>query len=263
MLYFTAKLRGNGRGDVFSAGVPAASPLLARPTNFFGQPVDAQYQGEPGSNAYTSQWAEVLYALVPNDTFAGGTPLYSLYRLQFVVVPDNSQVNNQVPLGLPLSRDSLNGYYEMSCWPIETNPGDPGSAFSLYFNVPGDLTNPTRRTAYSLLNPVNAKPPGNAPATALVRGPFSRLSPGVWSAGLLLSDVVSFHVRALTCNTSTGVQDPYFIDLSSFDTCDPRAINPDSAQVPPGFVLKALQISVRIWELKTQQTRQITIIQDL
>jgi type II secretory pathway pseudopilin PulG len=264
MLYFSAKLRGNGRGDVFSASVPPGSAVLALPTNSFNQPVDSQYQGEPGSNAFNSQWGEILYGLVPDGTSAGGTPLYSLYRFQFAVVPDNSNVNNQVQLGAALNQGSINGYYEMSCWPTLQN--NPGPTYSLYFNSPRDLTDPTRRTAYYLLNPLNPNPPGNAAATLQVRGQFNRGNPGPWSATLLLSDVISFDVRALRYDLTNNQADPYFVDLttaSAFDTYDPRVLNPNSNQTAPTYVLKALQISIRIWELKTQQTRQITIVQDL
>ena len=241
LLYFSVKLRGNGRGDYFSAHVPGGSPVLTRGTNSFGLPRDGQYQ-EQGLNAFGGQWAEVLYALVPNGTSAGtDTPLYALYRCQFVVVPDNADVNNRVPA------TALGDYYEMSCRPKQNN---------LYFNTPHDLTNPANRVLNKALADAN-NPRGT---------PIDRLNPAPWAATLLLSDVVSFDVRALTSSTSTGNQDPYFIDLTTagpFDTANPKARNPDSTQGPPGFVIRGLQISVRIWDLKTQQTRQVTMIQDL
>ena len=242
MLYFSAKLRGNGRGDYFSANVPAGSPLLTQSTNNFGQASDGQYQ-EPGLNAFGSQWAEVLYALVPTGTSAGtNTPLYALYRCQFVVVPDNTNVNNQVAAG------GITGYYEMSCWPNQN---------TLYFNTPHDLTNPANR----VLNNAQANP--NGPRGIAI----NRQNPALWSATLLLSDVVSFDVRALKYDlTPQPAQEPYFVDLTTngaFDTADPKATNPNSNQGPPNYVIKGLQISIRIWDLKTLQTRQITVIQDL
>ena len=248
LLYFTVKLRGNGRGDYFSANVPAGSPVLSRATNDFGLPRDGQYQ-ERGLNAFGSQWAEVLYTLVPTGTSAGtDTPLYALYRCQFVVVPENANVNNRLPA------TAIDGYYEMSCRPA---PGpNPTSPPLLSFNTPNDLTVPANRVLNSALAGANS-PRGT---------PIDRRNPAPWSATLLLTDVISFDVRALTRSTATGAQDPYFIDLTTaapFDTADPKWARPNSTQGPPGFVIKGLQVSVRVWDLKTQQTRQVTMIYDM
>src|SRR5262249_10648551 len=113
---------------IYSANVPANpappaapnSPLLTLSTNFDGVLItnnelaatDARFQFNSFASSnitttiYNSQWAEVGYFLQPTGETAGGypsgTPLYALYRCQFVVVPDNSNVNWQQP-GTPPS----------------------------------------------------------------------------------------------------------------------------------------------------------------
>jgi Tfp pilus assembly protein PilW len=225
VLHMAVKLRGNGREDFFSAFVPGSAVLTAG-TNFFGQPPDARYQDTP--NTFNSQWAEVVYFLVSNGASAGtGTPLFTLYRSQFVVVPDNSGLTN-------VSAGTLAQNYEMSCQAVGT---------SLIFNTPGDLTNPNTR-AYT------------APTAAPTRGGFLWTNPRPWAATELLSDVISFDVRVLKVDLTTSPPTPgtYFVDLASFDT---------ATQPPPTFVLKAVQISMRVWNQKTLQARQLTIVQDL
>jgi type II secretory pathway pseudopilin PulG len=71
VLHLGVKLRGNERGDFFSAYVPG-SPVLTANTNFFGQPADARYQDTP--NTFSSPWAEVVYFLVANGANAGAGP---------------------------------------------------------------------------------------------------------------------------------------------------------------------------------------------
>jgi type II secretory pathway pseudopilin PulG len=231
VLHLSVKLRGNGRGDFFSANVPGSAVLTAS-TNFFNQPPDARYQDTPGT--FNSPWAEVAYFLIPNGASAGtGTPLFTLYRSQFAVVPDNSALTS-VP------STALNQNYEMSC---ET------SGASLHFNTPGDLANPITR-AYT------------APTAGSGRGNFDPATPGNWGAAALLTDVISFDVRLLEVNPS-GTTGSYFVDPLSFDTANPKATNPNSTQGPPSFTVKAVQISLRVWNQKTLQARQLTLVQDL
>lgn len=207
VLHFSIKLRGNERGDFATASVPANSPLLLQArTNFFDQPADARYQEIPNTGTYQSQWAEVAYFLEPNGNFAGSTPLYTLYRSQFVVVADNSQLTS-IPNSL------LADYAEMSCLP-NNNTGN------LYFNTPTDLTVVARRA-------------------------FNPASPTTRAATFLLADVISFDIQI-----STGSD---FTDSSAtFDTASSRPV-----------VYHALKITLRVWDVKTRQARQVTIIQDM
>jgi type II secretory pathway pseudopilin PulG len=251
---FSVKLRGNGRDNFFSASLPSQpplpptnpplvpSPLLTVDTGFYNyfQAPDGQFQDV--ANTYNSQWAEVTYFLVANGTTAGtATPLYSLYRSQLVVVPDNRNLNGSaqppqppaVPVPAPplSATQVLSAYSDMSCFLVpNANPQ------YLYFTCPGDLTNAANRAFTQRSNANQA----------------------LLGAQLLMSDVISFDVRSLRSvpdQNGNWVLNPYFDDFpgGSFDT----------ANANPGYLVNALQISIRIWELKTQQTRQVTIIQDM
>jgi prepilin-type N-terminal cleavage/methylation domain-containing protein len=159
-LHFSVKLRGNKRQDFVSATLPASSPLLTLPSNFFNQAADARYQEQ---SEYSSQWFEVAYylrqtgtTLLPNSpslpnrpSTAPGTPLFALIRRQLVAVPDNTRLNWGTPVKV-YNADDLTSYAEMSCKKttlslapqnqLYPSPGDP-----LYFNNPTDLTVPPRR----------------------------------------------------------------------------------------------------------------------
>ena len=108
------------------------------------------YLGGP-TGFYSSQWAEVLYYLVrtgsteePNNPGSLlGTPIYGLYRAQFVMVPDGANVSTlyttnpvppipvtTVPNQVLLSQTTFAG---MSCYPVTT-----GGTTALTFFSPAD-----------------------------------------------------------------------------------------------------------------------------
>ncbi len=295
VLAMTVKARGNRPEDFFSANLPynpfpQGTPLypLTSPffkilpdgvtqhpfyasTTFFDQSADSRYQdilpppGVPATIAtptgrYSSQWAEIGYFLVPNGTTANGTRLFALYRCQFVVVPDNSKLNVPPPNPanpplppsppIPLSQPgnlaaswANDGYADMSCQPVNGN-------LYYYFNNPSDLANGIMTRAF-------------VAATSGLRGNFDPTNSQVWSATLVVTDVVSFDVRILPdlpgYNTDFGdvlpVQGwPQVV----YDTALPI---PSTAPFP--YPIKAVEITLRVWDMRTQQTRQITMIQDM
>ncbi len=234
-LHFTVKLRGNRREDFFSAQVQPPSPLFTLRTNFFDQPADARYQDSLGT--YNSQWAEVAYWLLRTGTTAvptdiasdeilgGPKPLCALYRSQFVIVPDNSSLNWPDFTVKPPSLVEYARHGEISCKKANPNSSPPFPD-GLYFNNPSDLSeNPQRRVFPDALLPL--------------RG-----------ATLLLTDVLSFDVEVMRM-TMNGPS-PWFVDIGTFDT-----------SVPAGNQVLAVRITIRVWDPKTQQARQTTIIQDL
>jgi type II secretory pathway pseudopilin PulG len=255
---FSVKLRGNGRESFFSASAPPGSPLLSLDTGFYGYNLAPDSQFLDTSGTYNSQWAEVTYFLWPNGTNAGtNTPLYTLWRSQLVVVPDNRNLAQAVPTNQFAPPPPAPNYYDMSCFP---------NGNFLYFPAPGDLTNPAQR---AFLN----------------RGQFNPGNPAAWGATPLLSDVVSFDVRALYYTPAAPEPlnralplSPTFVDVVQpqqnanapryFDTADPIVTgnfshNYTTVPQPVVQAIKALQVSIRLWELRTQQTRQVTIIQDM
>jgi prepilin-type N-terminal cleavage/methylation domain-containing protein len=244
-LAFTVKKRGNEMGDFFSASAPPA--FLTASANF--GPAEARYQGTSGG-AYNYQWAEVAWFLQPQinpttllpDTTAPdptvinpatgsppfpGVPLYTLYRRQRLLVPDNSLVSAGSGGGIPVALAS--GCLELSCWANGTN---------LYFNSPMDITVPWRRFgmvplstypegllyATSTFPPLLPWPqtpawvqPTLTPPVPLPTYPPSGVAPyyptlaqqstmgTLLGADMQLNDVISFDVRVLIINPATGL----------------------------------------------------------
>jgi hypothetical protein len=263
ILHFSVKQRANREQRYFSAKIHSGSPLLPPPppltTTLPTIPTtidpslgsaDARYQdpnqstlADPYGATYASPWAEVAYFLLPNGDLAGSTPLYTLYRAQYVVTPDNSQLNWPSPgLPSPLSTQEFQNYQEMSCelYPVQ-NPAQ------VYFNSPSDLAgvfnglgNPTNVQPLRAFNPLN--PAAKDINTGALR-----------SATFVVGDVISFEVQVLMPGALTFVPVPDFdtgTELSIALNNLPRTIN-------------AIQITLRVWDKKTLQTRQITIVQDM
>ena len=305
MLHFTAKLRGNERGDFYSAGdIPASGAALITSQYLFGT---RHY--EESATVYNSQWAEVVYFLrATGDTAKGGTPLFALYRRQFLLVLDNALLSAPIK-GVPSS------YPEMSCRDDGTGTG------TLYFNNPRDVTMPIRRSGM-IPNPNTFVPapvpayPANAglagiplyvdttttPSTAKVGyQTMADVNAAMAGSDILLSNVLSFEVRilpiggtqfvdlfdsSLTVNkpgnsvfngagqarvfdtwsnmnekTVAGAPTPaydYSQSVAANATAQPYAM-PFPTTVRP----KAIQVIIRVWDEKTFQTRQVTVVQDL
>jgi prepilin-type N-terminal cleavage/methylation domain-containing protein len=243
ILHFTIKMRGNRREDFLTAAVPAGSPLFTN-TNYFGQPGDSLYQS---GTMFGSQWGEVAYFAVANGkTTDSGTPLYNLYRAQFVVAPRNDAVNAaQIPGPVgPYNNIACNAYIDSVT-----------KKQSLYFYSPGDLARQPK--APSTIPP--------SPGTTVQSRTFRPAAPSLRGATLLTTNVVHFTVQAMF----SGATD--FTDLdptdnpknfpASYDTTT-GSVTYSSGTVTPAQII-ALQIIIRVWDPKTQQARQITVVQDM
>jgi type II secretory pathway pseudopilin PulG len=294
ILHMMVRQRGNDRDDFFSATVPLGSPLLD-PVRL--GPSAARYQDTFSANtgSYNSRAAEVVFFLRPavdangvQDT-ANGTPLYSLYRHALVTVPDNNLVQPPVTTNPNQIYDPAGNYLysEVSATVNPTNSNQ------MYFNSPRDLTMPARRVGMDPANPAGY--PFNDTYEL-----YGARNANLQAADLLLTDVVSFDMRVLVAGgvefedlfQLTDPQRPggvYFpTSNSSFGGTGPRVFDtwskfkddaydyttwatPGSqASVPilkdnnNNFIrLKAIQITLRVWDLKTQTTRQVSIVQDL
>lgn len=282
MLHFTVKLRGNDAQDFFSAKVPNGSPLPALGVG------DARHQDSSGT--LNSQWAEVVYFLRPNGQFAGSTPLYALYRRQLVVVPEHRDLREINWGSRAVAAGEWGDYREVSCKPNPQNPD------LLYFNTPTDLTVPQRR--FGMDRDVDGGLPVGydlADRRTWTYPILAEEDPARAGADLLLTDVISFDVAiAASIRTSTTFSE--FVDLfhttfrsstnrnSHFTgTNKPRVFDTWSDQVdgayeydewsmttpaapdhlPSRLTLRAVRITLRVWDAKTQQARQVTIVQDL
>jgi prepilin-type N-terminal cleavage/methylation domain-containing protein len=312
MLHFTAKLRGNERGDFFSTGSLPAGSLLTTSPLLLGP---RHYQEGANPNVYNSQWAEIAYFLRPTGDNAKGTPLYSLYRRQLLLVPDNGLLTGNVAKGanVPATATAQYEYPEMSA---------SYNGANVYFNNPRDVTMPVRRFGMTAGNLAGAYASTYTdPTTNVVRntyptmaedtGPYPRPDGlNFQGADLMLTDVISFEVLVLPSITQTG--GAHFVDLFdqtlNFDvnnvaqsnnnsvypagagTAGPRIYDtwsnmiekpqaggapvnnysayttagaPQSIPFKTSLRIRAIAVTIRVWDLKTEQTRQITIVQDM
>ena len=245
ILHFSVKLRGNSRGDFFSAYVDPTLSLNSSSLLSLGQQ-DSRYQDVP--NTFNSQWAEVAYFLSLNGSTAGGTtPLFGLYRRQRLAVQNNSNINWGTGGVTPVPSAQLAAYTGVSSsnpTPLYTN---------IYFNSSSDLTIPQRRFG------TNPNSSGYVPMTNLSGSPTG--------TDLLLTDVISFVVQVVSPDLPTPTD---FSDLPApgiFDTWS-RVVDDLTTASPLGppplpIRISAVQIILRVWNLKTQQTREITIMQEM
>jgi prepilin-type N-terminal cleavage/methylation domain-containing protein len=240
VLYMTVKRRGNRDEDYFTASIPNPKPLLewqnkwdqGDPTTYFFQPEDHRRQIGTKMH-YSSQWAEVAYFLqpLPLSSTAKGTRLYTLHRRVRVLVAENLTIPNVIPAG------DQPFYQDMSFRVTGT---------TLTMNSPWDVTTDWRRSLYNFI---------------ITKDPIAPTSPRfAYVDSMLLTDVVSFTVQVVW---RPGI-DPWwgsprlgypfnnqFTDVGTFD----------SNTTWNGIL--AVQVVVRIWDVRTDQTRQITIIQDM
>jgi len=291
VLHFTVKLRGNQRPNFFSTTIgDANSPLLN-----LGQP-DSRFQLNSPAPArtppyvYSSQWAEVAYFLYPTGQVANGTPLYALYRRQRLAVANNNGVNwtNPGGPGLGVVGAALQNYPQVSCW------YNGGSVNRTYFNSPIDLTVPGRRFASS--NPKFYVPLGTGDdllltnvvsfeVKVLLGGPPNALGfvdlygfndttpinppmPNTLVASYFTNNPqFSAPLGPRVIDTWSSIQDD--TDGTNYTSWKSSGTNTSIPQLVPGgtavnaISVNAISATLRVWDSKTEQTRQITILQDM
>jgi hypothetical protein len=88
--------------------------------------------------------------------------------------------------------------------------------------------------------------------------------PDLWSATLLATDVVSFDVRILPNKAGFGSDFSDVVPVPGwpYGTYD-TALPPPPAPLDRPYSIQAVQIVLRVWNVKTRQTRQVTIIQNM
>jgi prepilin-type N-terminal cleavage/methylation domain-containing protein len=266
MIYITVKRKGNRQENFFNTALQNNNPAVL--ATFFNHktaydvpkanmPYATQTQPYPfdglaTTGFYSSQWAEVLYFLVrtgsteePNNPASTlGTPTYALYRAQFVMVPDGTYVSGQFNNALGLERST---FASLSCNP---NPEDG----KLAFYSPADASAfvaaqnpPVKRVIPDLA------PPFNPEADARI---FNSQT-----ATLVCPNVISFQVQILRIANEPNL----FIDVQNI-TGKTYGIY-DTARLGvtgyPNFGLRGIQVTLRVWDNKTRQTRQATVVQDL
>ena len=243
MIYMTVKRKGNRQENFFTTALPAANPseldtFFSQPTaynlsatNLADSTLTTPYTVGSGVTPgfYSSQWTEVLYFLKqtgntsvandPNSSIAGSTPIFSLFRAQWAMLPDPTSVNNASGL-------TINTFAGLSCNVI---------GGKVQFFSPSDAAKGQR--VIPNFDPAGFNPVG-----------FSRLET------LVCPNVISFQVQVMPLNSSV------------FDDATPPAaplLYDTTIFGPASLGLKAIQVTLRVWDPTTQQTRQITIVQDL
>jgi prepilin-type N-terminal cleavage/methylation domain-containing protein len=298
VLHFTVVLSGKQREDYFAAFVPAGSSLLAPHSPDLGPP-EARFQD--GAGTFNSPWAEVAYFLRRTPDSAGGTPLYNLYRRQWLAVSNNAHISP--PVSIREAFDAPTAPHSALYLELSARPDAPRQNAVLYFNNLNDLTMPIRRSGMGLAHlaglPQSVDPASGRPSYPLMAEDAPTLTqPRFRSADLLLTDVISFDVRVLLAGGRDFVDlfDPSVQMCSGdnpdfprgglgpqvFDTWSSRndgvydysawspLAHPASYTTIPLYCdvstgrrirILAIQITLRIWDVKTEQTRQTTLIQ--
>jgi type II secretory pathway pseudopilin PulG len=283
-------------------GQPAVSPLrlaLVQPDSRYLDPIPTP---APPWVLYNSQWAEVAYFLRPTGVSAGTTPLFALYRRQLLAVPDNSlnwtgpvpaaeapnyleisgkpfgaalHFNSPADLTVPQRRFGLLATADggLPSRPDASYPifGDPAGAAG---EPPSQVTTPTLQGADLLLTnvlsfQVRILPAISGDAILPFNDDFVDLHsldalrlPG--SGNPLFSDPNTRRVY----DTWSSVRDDLF-DYSPWSTGGTAKSIPlyqlrRTPASPIGELrILALQITLRVWDAKTGQARQITIVQDM
>jgi hypothetical protein len=246
VLCFTVRRQGTLPEDYFTARIPTTgAPLSATERLLFGQGPADYHLPPPNDSVLISREAEIGYFLVATgDTAAGTTPLYSLRRRVRVVVPDSPPVSGSLNVGAGRVPATLwaSRYAEVSCMPDYVG----NQPTFLHFNRFADLTNPDRQVM-SQPRPRSLTVVAGRPQPLVQLGTGGQGDPTWFGDDLVLTDVISFNVRILR----PGAAD--FVDLNSVY----------NTGVTPGTRINALEITIRVWDVKTQLTRQMTIVQDM
>jgi prepilin-type N-terminal cleavage/methylation domain-containing protein len=277
VLHFTSKLVPERvdalrRDQVFTTPLPDPTSIL---WNNEGPP-DFRAPG-----IVNSPWAEIAWFIAPTGETAGSTgatPLYSLYRRQrlliaprrdsFLVTPPTAN-----PPGGAAAPANIGLYYGLSV-EVDPTPGNNLLLFSTEGSVAEQpyLGRPCMRSmsTFVVTNPPGYPPlPGNGPywlSTPAPVGTTNGESASLLGDDLVTTDVISFEIKVLR---------PGDADFRDLNDSFPDGGNPpffaqryfgiyDTAVSNQSFLsLRAIKITIRVWDFQTQQSRQISIIQDL
>ncbi|MBI3409449.1 MAG: prepilin-type N-terminal cleavage/methylation domain-containing protein [Planctomycetes bacterium] len=207
VLNFTNKQRGNRREKFYTA--LCRLNLLGVQTNYFNQSSDSLFQDQAGT--YTSPWAEIAYFVIKTGSTVEplnplsniGTPIYALYRSQYLITPDNTAVNNVSPPFPDTVNDAggvaFGSYENIACTYLASD------ATKLYFSNPADAAEAPpvlgtpgvqfKRTFESRLYGVLTNP---APRAPLDLTSLTQADTRILGASLVLTDVLSFQVQVIT-----------------------------------------------------------------
>jgi hypothetical protein len=278
VLHMTVVKRGVHRATYLSALAPAVSASVATdPCMSLWTEGPAAYQSnwQTGNEYYmNSQRAEVMWFLVPMTDSSGtqltagpsNVPLYSLHRRQRLIATDNNLALNTGVNRVPSS--SITQFQEIA---VRPDPVDPTRA---YFPTLQDLIDPQKRSMM------------DATGTRSAPSPLTGAQAG---EDRMIGDVISFEVKLLMegdyqfktvwqmqqeararIATLTFPGGEGVFDTANWPVNDPSAPSavgspPEATATTSGMTVtvKAVEVIIRIWDHKTEQTRQITVLQDM
>jgi prepilin-type N-terminal cleavage/methylation domain-containing protein len=299
VLHFTVKTRGNNRQDFFSATVPTGSPLSVYGNPDARYQTVATFNSQWAEVAYFLWRDPALPLTAPPG--ANGTPLFALYRRQRLAVPDNNKYNWGPPGATVAYNPVVYGQISIAPTANPNNPGKtyfnspmdltipqrrfgmnpaPGSGglpatYAPQTDFSGNLTGNdlVLSNVLSFDVQVIANPP---PVNLLLNPappplPRDLVDPALHPSGILPSVIFD--------TWSTATDDVYDYSRSmggGGTTWTTTAQPPPPSLTGPPFLItarstidqylptiKALSITIRVWDPHTEQTRQITIVQDL
>lgn len=255
-----------------------------------------RYDFTPG--VLHSQWAEIAYFTKPNSRTANGTPLMDLYRQQRAILPSNSEAN-----GLLLNGANILQYENFSCKPVVNNPGPPATKIYFnspsdltmpnYRVVPVPGSVPVLNTLYPnsdllITDVISFDVRILSDSSLLDFSPISSLlalKPPALGSSTWLDNTTNYwqtgnsKIPATFDTWTTGNDGTNQYDLGGFDPTtgvwQPTAI--DASGIPiwnylrsgtsyypnKGLRINAIQVSIRIWDEKSQKAREFKIIQRL
>jgi len=283
----TVKLRKKTQSDTFSGPLhPMLRGHLANLNLVDFSTVDA------GNNAlqFVSEWAEVYYflrqtAVVTNVANDQTVPLYTLHRRQRVLAPNESaplpntggnsvQYNDhvllssslglaQVPLTGPPQPPQFRaiGPESLTTFVPGAPPGEymPANRLGGWYDPhrlsrPGYPTSPPPHTGQMPIDYTNWRP---------YPIPNNQYTNPEYGSDVVLNNVVSFRIQILT--TASGQFQDLPPNLGNPPGTFPRVY--DTARPVPatGFKpqIRAMRIQLRVYNVNTGLTRQMSIIQDL
>lgn len=236
VLQFTSRLKGNQQQSFYTA------PVLDRTGTFFnlqtfytmnpattpGVDADVTLRSPPGGPFYRSQWAEIVY-------FLGNGALQQPYA----PVGTTEEPLNPNGAGLPLY-----GLYRAQYVAVTDNTALNNAAYPVanqypdFMNIACGPQTVNGKAQLYFYGPHDMAKAGGATRT------FNPLAPVFGSASLVVPNVLSFQVQGIGSGSTV-----------------PADVIYDSAS-GTGPML-GVSITIRVWDNKTRQTRQMTIMQDL
>lgn len=302
-LAFTSRLSGKNPEDFFvtpfeNYAMAAVPSDYTRLTGLFNSSNalktsrnSERYDFVPG--ILHSNWAEIAYFTKANSKNVNGVPLMDLYRQQKVVLPSTVEAN-----GLQVDSMYLGKYEDFCCRVVtvaNANPPPPAKPI-VYFNSPAELTVPANRMALGV--PFTNKPSSDLLLTDLISFDVRVLQDSSLQDFSLLSNILRTSVWPIPAppptdysgynrifNTSPLVFDTWTkdrmggvkYDLGDSSTGKWQPAATDATRIPiwnyqwngsqyipvKGLRINAIQVSIRIWDEKSQKAREFKLIQRL